>query len=309
MKTLILCCLLGFSSASFAGWFDNNENVLWQFRDQYVRIEAQESGSVPNQHPVKFAPDQIRHLLASLTVQRDTKLYPVFTETELKLISEPITKALSMARAEDDVSFAIVGMHPGLLTNENRVITGRIFFQQQQLQIVFGLLHEEINEKQDRRLYPFTLGSRSGSLESTKWKLQTSAGQVLVAERPDWIALTPKTVLAQAVSTQLLKPEQVARETAQVRQETTRLNSEQKQLLENTSRLQQEVSQLKQEVTTLKQAPAVPVAKKAVAPAPAVNAASSSVEQRLLTLQQLRDKQLITEQEYQQRRLKILDSL
>jgi phage shock protein A len=132
---------------------------------------------------------------------------------------------------------------------------------------------------------------------------------VLVAERPDWIALTPKTVLAQVVSAQLLKPEQVARETAQVRQETTRLNSEQKQLLENTTRLQQEVSQLKQEVTTLKQAPAAPIAKKAVAPAPAVNAATSSVEQRLLTLQQLRDKQLITEQEYQQRRLKILDSL
>jgi hypothetical protein len=59
----------------------------------------------------------------------------------------------------------------------------------------------------------------------------------------------------------------------------------------------------------LKQAPAAPIAKKAVAPAPAVNAATSSVEQRLLTLQQLRDKQLITEQEYQQRRLKILDSL
>lgn len=300
MKNFMILCLLSWASHSVAGWFDANENIFWQFRDQYVRIETQDVTTTPNQHPVKFSAEQIRHLLSALAVQRDTKNYSVFVESELQLLSEPIAKALAQARPEDDVSFVIVGMHPGVLTNENRVTTGRIFFQQQQLHVIFGLLHEEINEKQDRRLYPFTMASRTNNLSNGKWKMLTGAGQN--SSRSDWISLSPKTVLTQVVSTLLLKPEQVAQETAQVRQETSRLNTEQRQLQENTQRLQQEVSELKQTVSHLKQPPIVQAV-------PEVSPQVGNVEQRLRTLQQLRQQNLITEQEYQQKRRKILEAL
>jgi len=337
---ILISIMLWVPTSGFAiDWSsDKTHQNLWHFRnEQYVRLEPQQHKQQPNQHPVNLDAAQLRTTLASLQVDYRDSILPAFVRSELDIIVEPLQRGLAQAQPHQDVTFAVLGMHPGLFANENRLVTGRVFYQADRLHIIFGALQGEVDYHQDRRIHPFLAGNRQ-TPQTFERALQLQPGQQLVGQRQDWIALDIAAVLDYVAYQEELKPEAVAAETAKVQQEADVLRQEVQQLKQtvatlqrdvpqqsqpnisaveselqqDTVQLQNAVSELQEQVQTLKQQQIPSVAM----PAPAMNvnhsatsAADNEIEARLRLLKDLREKDLITEQEYQQKRREILESL
>jgi hypothetical protein len=170
---------------------------LWQSRDQFVALERQESdpiSQVPlNDHPVTIDIERLTAILSSIDM-RDTdgdKPESLFTEQSLEALAPEIQKALQQAASGDDVTFAIIGLYKSLFgfAKSPKVTTGRVFYQGGKLNIIVGLVHQDVNERnEDRRLSPFTPGGRQKSLEG-KWTLLPQYGKNgFTLVRRDWVA-------------------------------------------------------------------------------------------------------------------------
>lgn len=315
--------LTGCASSLLGSKSDKSNTVIWKHRDQYVRIEAQDRGDVPpppNDQPVSLSPALIREMLSALEVKFDGKdqPLPVFTQNELEIFADALSDGLAKAQPHQDVTFAIVGVHRNFIsfTTDRAYLTGRVFFQGGKLNLIIGDLHEEYRENIERRLYPFVPGSRKQVAPDPRrpaprsWKVLPLAGlqtqNAAGINRHDWLVMTPDPQLWKAVVAERKEAKETAkdafREASQVRQESAEVSAEQ-------DRLRAELEALKQDMQTMKQAPtAAPI----VAPAmvqPAQTEAGDSVKIRLRRLKDLRDEELITEDEYQAKRQEILDNL
>jgi hypothetical protein len=270
------------------------EALIWDDAEYgYVRIERAEGGA-QNEHPVTLTPDQIRNFLGTLEVRSGSndKLRPVFTEEELNDIAGPLSMALAQAQPSQDITFASTGT-PGRLGRINvftprYVTTGRVFYADGRLNIIFGLIQGEF-EGQLRAtgvLRPFTPGSRDKRLTADATVQPPVEMQYASAKRGDWIQVAPAALPATAVAATA-----VAATSTQTGATTGTSQS---------SRVQ----------------PAASVAAPAAAVQPVAGSATESkdsqyqrFEARLTTLRKLRDSNLISEHEYQAKRRAILDEL
>jgi hypothetical protein len=176
---------------------------LWQSRDQFVAIQQQDSNGAAvsaNDQPAMFSSDQLRAMLNELQFVEagKEKPLPVFNEPEREILVELLREGLSTAGPQEDVTFAVIGQFPTLfgLAKERKVTTGRVFSAQGKLNIIFGIVHREINDKEDRRLAPFTPGSRSRTAK-LEGRLSIPADERAAAmKRADWLTLSPKSMPA-----------------------------------------------------------------------------------------------------------------
>jgi hypothetical protein len=229
-----------------------------------VAVEKQDGGATPaapSDHPASVAPEVLQAALGSLQVrvQGSEQNVPLFAEGEAELIATAASKGLALARPDEDVTFAVVGLHPALLGLMKRplVTTGRLFVRHEQLNLILGTVHEEVKESDDRRLNPFVPGSRKVTTRAG-WRVTTKAGEIVqvAADRPDWLVLP---LVAAAPPAQVEIPRE------------------------------------------MKPGPGAGPA--AAPPRPA----GKSVEERLMILNDLRKKGLITDEEYRTKRLQIMN--
>ncbi|WP_298273411.1 SHOCT domain-containing protein [Geobacter sp.] len=235
---------------------------VWERQDQFVALEKQDVSDAPNEHPARLSSQVLRQTLGALQVRLEGgQPVPLFTEGELDVLGPELQKALELATPDDDVTFAMMGLHPTLLgfVKKPLLTTGRIFFRQEKLNLILGQVHEPVRESDDRRLHPFVPGSRKPAPHPA-WRVTTKGGELAqVDDRSDWLALS------------LLPAEQV------MSPPETGTNREAKPAL------------------APRTSPPRPVGR--------------SVEERLILLNDLKQKGLITEEEYRAKRLKILDEL
>jgi hypothetical protein len=186
---------VGEARAAAAG----GKTVIWEEGDQFVAIVPQDAGPdaqpPANDQPVALDADLIGALLGTVAVkatQKDEPL-PLFTEGILTLLVPQLQKGLQQAGPREDVTFAVVGLNPVLFGFVKRpgATTGRVFYQGGKLQLILGLVQQELGRNEDRRLNPFTPGSRQRPAQGT-WLLVAKAGQEpLDLKRPDWVLLDP----------------------------------------------------------------------------------------------------------------------
>jgi len=94
---------------------DKEAKQLFKSRDQYVRIVRQDTVKgtkvPPNEHPVSLDTDQIRNVLSSLEfmLPKESKSIPVFNKPELDNLSRYLSQGLAEAQPDEDVIFAVVG--------------------------------------------------------------------------------------------------------------------------------------------------------------------------------------------------------
>lgn len=237
---------------------------IWQSRDQFVALEQQSSQhrepQQPNDHPFDISSDRLTAMLASIGFSPAGSGTPgqLMTAQPLELLVPHLVQGLRQATSGEDVTFAIIGLHKSALgfASRPKVTTGRIFHQGGQLHIIFGQVQKDFNEREDRRLAPFTPGSRE-RVAAGEWILLAQPGQNGYKQvRKDWLAFSDDW-----------------------------------------------------------QAPVVqpPVAKQDIPSppqvAPARNSDIRTPAERLTTLKELRDKELITEDEYRVKRQEILKGL
>lgn len=176
----------------------NAGRQLWQSRDQFVALERQDSlqsgAALLNDHPLAILPERLTAMLASIQFQPADNGKPeqIFTSQSLETLVPQLTEGFRQAAADEDVTFAIIGLHQSLLglTKSPMVTTGRAFYQGGRLNIIFGLVRKDFNEREDRRLAPFTPGNRQ-KVAAGAWRLlpqQEQSGYQLV--RQDWLTFS-----------------------------------------------------------------------------------------------------------------------
>jgi len=224
-----LCCvvsgllvLLLISSTSPAA----DVHYLWQSRDQFVALERQDAASAgpvqPNDHPVELTLDRLTAILASIDMRATDggKPEPLFTRPALQVLAPQLQQGLHQAAPGEDVTFAVIGLHDTLygLAKSPKVTTGRVFYKAGRLNIIVGLVQQDVNDRDDRRLSPFTPGSRQKA-SAGEWTLLTATPLV----RRDWMAfgeewqapVMPSTVVEKPAPGQPVKRHEDARKPAE----------------------------------------------------------------------------------------------
>ncbi len=266
----------------------NAERTIWSSRalyagehsgEEYVRIVKQDRPSVgmiqQNDHPIMLQSGQIRTALSELEVRPSTgdKPIPIFTGRELDILGKRISEGLALAGPDEDITFAVIGQRSVLFgfAKRPKATTGRVFYKDGKMNIIFGRVVDEVKEHIDPRLEPMTPGSRSRQV-SHKWTLPDEPGMQLYSAgdmiRSDWVMLD----LAG---------------------------------LESSATTPERVTAPPESLQTQPPAHQAPV----VAPVPKAGKPGKTIEERLLILNDLKKKKLITDEEYKAIRANILDDL
>jgi Short C-terminal domain len=319
----VLALIISGCGANLLGGKDPEiSSVIWKHRDQFVRIESQDRATTPspaNDHPASLSTEQVRNMLGSLDVQfeGEEKPIPVFTFKELEILGETISSGLAQAGPGEDVTFAIAGIHRGLVSfaTDRSISTYRAFVENSQFNLIIGTLHEPYVENIERRMYPLIPGSRKYTPPNprkriTNWQIMPEAGLELKTidgrERQDWLVLNTNPELWKSAMAEKKEAKETAkeafREASEVREESAQLEVEQQ-------RMRSELQEMKQTIEQMKQAPAASSSAPVAAPAPAAPAGLDKIEQRLQILQQLKAKGLINDQEFRAKKQEILDSI
>jgi len=164
---------------------------LWQSREQFVALEPQDtpaSGTAQtNDHPAELTLERLTAILASINIRATdgAKVESLFTGSATQTLAPYLQQGLRQASPSQDVTFAVIGLHDALygLAKSPKVTTGRVFYKSGRLNIIIGLVQQEVRDRDDRRLFPFTPGSRQKA-SAGEWTLLTGAPLV----RRDWLA-------------------------------------------------------------------------------------------------------------------------
>lgn len=185
----------------------NNGTVyVYQSDDNYVRVEPIEAGAPGNSHPFAITPQQLRDLLSPLKVSHADSAgsAPVFLGEELDAIVAQLAVALSKARPDQDVTFAVTG-HRGLLGNfsPKTVTTGRVFVTADTINLIFGWmqLRTDTDKVEPGTVVPPKIvpGSRGRRIDIGPWKIDPVGGY-FHDKRGDWVVFDRAALVPQRSS-------------------------------------------------------------------------------------------------------------
>ena len=284
----LICCALFFAWPAHAGLMDKlfgqdtaaadapkvaAGQRLWAIREfTQVELVAREAGAPDNQQPIQLPAETLRQHLAQIEFAGPNGPVPLFTTDELADLVAPLVQALAVAGPSQDVLLLSTARREGGILGAPKAITARIFAQGGSLQLI---VHDARFDFYDvyRGTYvkpKFTYGSRGAAAQAV---LQSPSA---TNHRPDWLVVPLATSAAPAAAA---APMQAA-----------------------------PVQAAPMQASPPNAVPVAPVA----APAPRKPldpTGADDIERRLETLKRLRDRNLITEDEYQQKRKEILQLL
>jgi hypothetical protein len=124
--------------------------VLWSSNDQWVKIEPQDDAAAsPNAHPAQLTSEAVSNALAALRMRivdesaAAATQRSVFTAEELRNLAPRIATGLAKAGPRQDVTFSTIGSHPraaGGLVKDPGVNAGRVFYDDGKINVIFGEL-------------------------------------------------------------------------------------------------------------------------------------------------------------------------
>lgn len=271
----------------------SKEVDVWTKGDWFVTLEPQDKTAgtpPPNTHPLTISPARIRTALSAITVtgQRRRK-NRLFNEESLETLSVYLSTGLAQAGPGQDVVFAIGTFQRRVLgVRTDLAATGRVFNNRNGLNIIIGELRvpnqrydSEAELKalnKDTRLHPYIPGLR-GIRQRQTVRLSLPPRQTGVftksKKRPDWFIFTEEGLLPTMTAT----PGQPGAAISGG----------------------DELARLRREVETLKTRVGGGVAKP--------GQGEATLETKLTALKDLRDKGLISAEDYEKKRQELLKGL
>ncbi|HEC60143.1 hypothetical protein LCGC14_0959290 [marine sediment metagenome] len=249
-----------------------NGQTLWESGLQYVKIVNRDLAGTANDHPAAISSDELRTVLGALYVNERTGFTtsenPLFSASELQILSAALSSGLNQAKQNEDVNFVTIGSFKGLIAQERKTNSGRVFMSGGRLNIVFGLIHEIYRDKDlatgqdiDRRVNPLLPGSRK-SEANLATRVSLDSGQSFYLdpktgkERSDWLVIDIATVLAKVKERKTgddgtVSPE-LLQDVARSKQETGNLRQDVGNMKEILFDMSGEIDRLKQEIEALK---------------------------------------------------------
>ena len=164
--------------------------VVWHDGDQFVRIDSLDPKAAANSSPpLILSPNEVRRALeAVLLVKRGGDPTPALDERELNALSGPVAKALAALKPGQDVSFSVHYV-AGLSALGQRFSTaGRIFPDNGSLDIIFGRVRAaDVGETIVGGESPTRKTGSRGERTQTDYTVVVE-GPVSLADaaRPDW---------------------------------------------------------------------------------------------------------------------------
>ncbi len=258
-----------------------NVVVLWSANDQWVKIEPQDDAAAPpNDHPVQLTSEAISGALAALRIRildEDTVAgaqRSVFTAEELRDLAPRVVAGLAKAGPRQDVTFSTIGSHPraaGGLVKDTGVNAGRVFYDDGKINVIFGELQSGYRK---RSVY----GQRTEDFTPRRQGSRTKA-----AEHEWALAARPGVELHSNAGG--------------VRNDWVEIDA----------------AAVASGAAAVSQAPAAAMPPAATAAGSAEGSAATKsgvdLEQRLKTLKELRDKNLISEEAYRAKMQELLSEL
>lgn len=284
------------------------DREIWKEGEQYVGLAAQDAGAAPNQHPAELDVGEVRDALRSLEMWekggllREEKSTALFTQGQAETLGRYLPEALARAKPNQDALFVVRGYGSIALDTlkEREWTSGRAFFADGKLNLIVGSYKVKkdrgkrnaeasygvLNDYSD--LY-FDTGTRKERSAKMPGRVVSSVGVSFSGGegggRPDWIIID--VAKAAVAYREGLIPEDEKKREMSARQEAAKLTLERRQMREEMARLRQELKALQA----------------------GGGASAQSVEERLATLQELKTKALISDEEYQRRRAEILGDI
>ena len=197
------------SSCSSYNLFEENK---FYYKNGYQRVQLDiENESIRNIHPVKINPLKIEGALKLVITKYGAKSETLFQKNKILPYSVSISEALADAKSNQDVVFTIEGWYKKKTLSDNRVTSGRVFYNKNGLNIIFGSIMRKGNMSEtdpmlssginpDLRKNPYVPGSRYQSVRS-EFILSTipNSGVFRPKEakgRADWLVFSGKALQA-----------------------------------------------------------------------------------------------------------------
>jgi len=261
------------------------KGALWTIGDySWVQLADKEAGAPDNQHPASVTIEQLRTVLGSVQTTVDGKTAPLFSSFEIGDVTKALAAAFAAARPTEDVILVTSARHEGFEFTPHAV-TARLFILGGALNlIVHDARYDFYSQARGSNQAPtFTFGSRQSA------GVDPLGSNLGVNRRKDWLAIN------------LAAGAPVAAPAVQVPGPIVPAGTPAPAVAPAAPAV------VAPAAPAPAAAPAVPPA--AAAPATHDKAYYDQVEMRLEALKRLRDRNLITEEEYQKKRREILDTL
>jgi len=279
--------------------------TIWERNEQYVRLVQAEKNAPPNDHPVKLDAIEVEQALSSLLlwieggILRNEESTVVYPRKQAALITKDIVDGLSKAAPDEDVTFNVRGYSDSLLAvvRVREWTTGRVFYRDGKLNLIIGEHRKRIDKAKknvegafgvidDFRDVHFQVGSRHHQ-GKMKGRIVTTEGvESGGAERPDWVMIdVAKAALAYR---EAQVPADVRKEETRAKAAAAKLTIERRQMREEMARMRKELQEMQKSQGS---------------------ASLESLEERIGKLQQLKEKGLISDDEFLQRKEQILGEI
>ena len=307
------------SAIDFFG--SDEEEVVWKVgKNVYLKyVEQGKSKSGRNDHPAELEEEEIRKALATLVIQpvdySDTEVgsVPVFTTLQINILGKQLARGLIKAKPEQDIVFALQKNAEKLfgLKTTQLFVAGRAFYKDGKLNIIIGDYDRARQEGYENAYdpthmgivaYNFDHGKRSKSSRKFKKPIVEVKGvELKEARRHDWFVLDLD-VASKAYDTKLRTEErnELAGKRRELREilgddaisgtsarEHAQNNKERREMRAEMARMRKEMGEMSGGGAS----------------------SSQSLEERLLTLDRLKKKGLVSEKEYQIKRQAILNDI
>lgn len=302
-------------------------DTLWQSGEQYVRLTPREEAAfAPNEHPVRLATEDLRDLLRSLLVRGQKRWFaisvkdpvPLFAPVMSSTLATALAEGLAQAGPEQDVVFLLFGKYKaGGLFADRRAVAGRVFYRDERLHLILGDVLRSIRygperdvrgyeTEVDRRIHPFRVGSRSRK-GARGWELLPQEGISVHGgdgkPRPDWLEIELALAVAYARAQAPAAASEEQKAPGGDEEEARKEAAPSLELRRELRRQRLEMARMRKQMQELRDRDAANGAAGEAVVAP------SDVEERLHTLESLREQELVTEEEYQAKRRQLLDAL
>ena len=216
---LISLFVTGCSFSDFTDPFSdliNSDEILFLSAYENVKIVAQDSKLTgQNSHPVNISEERVEGALKLLLFRVGNNTKSLFPGKKLEVISYNISKGLSKADKNQDVVFTMEDWYsglPGTRLKDNRVVSGRVFYNKDGLNVIFGSVLREgfqsttdpmlVSRNPDLKTNPYVPGSRSFSVKNPfALAVPPNSGIMkpkIAKGRADWIILTSRSLVARS---------------------------------------------------------------------------------------------------------------
>lgn len=161
-RVVTLFMVIAISTSSYAEL--RNSEIIWQEKEQFIALvdseSARGSGATDNNHPQTLSEKMISEMLAGIGIAKKDSRFsvggrkteignPLFSYDEIENLARYLKAAFSQAHSSQDIVFRSHGKKEGLgsVIKIKTINTGRMFWKDDRLNIIFGEIHGKNKSK------------------------------------------------------------------------------------------------------------------------------------------------------------------